>query len=426
MRKFTLLIAMAFVLGLTAKSQFKWINIYNTSDGTSLTAADFLDEDNGVAVGTGGTIIKTTDGGESWEVLDSSFDIDLEGVDYVEEGVIVAVGYSGTIIRTTDGGVTWTNVEHAAGNLILFDVDIDGASGGGLITGMGHLIMWTDDAGITWEVVGNPGHMNNYYGCFMNDDGFGIVVGKNAAMEPLISYTDDGNGSWNYPAMCPLINNSCTSATAYDAYFFNSDDGYIAGTTFLGTGFITIESDWSSTQWEAIELPSTLKTIDFANDSYGVTAGYDYIKQEGYMAETNDGGVTWDEAVMVSGQSTGGYQDIVAFENTGYAVTSDGEIFKRINTTSLNDQYGTIKNMHIAPNPVTEGTTILRLGMSQRSDVTVNIMDITGQKVRQSIVKELPEGEQQITLNTMGLKTGVYLVSVNTSAESYIKKMVIK
>lgn len=425
MRKFTLLITIAFVLGLSAQSQFKWVNVYNTSDGSSLTAVDFIDEDNGVAVGVNGTILKTTDGGEAWGILNSPYDDDLEGVAYLEDGVIVAVGYSGRIIRSTDGGMTWTNIEHPAGSVILYDVDIDPASDQGLIAGMGNLIMWTEDAGATWEYV-EGGLMNNYYGAFMNDDDFGIVAGKNAIMQPLLGYTDDGGESWGYRNVYPVFGTTAFEATAYDAYFFNSEDGFVVGTTFDGKGFVTIEVDWSSDGWQAVEFPHSLKTIDFANDNYGVVAGYDWVAQMGYIHETSDGGVTWKEATMVSGNSTGSYQEIVAFETTGYAVTNDGEIFKRINTTSLNDYTGTEKDLHIAPNPVMEGTTTLHIPMREQNDVTVSLVDMTGQKVKELIKTKLPKGDQQITLNTSGLNTGVYMVVVNTGAERYTEKVVIK
>lgn len=420
MRKFTLLIAIAFVLGFSAQSQFEWMNVHNTTDGASLTAVDFLDEDNGVAVGANGTILKTTDGGETWETLSSPFDDDLEGVACLEDDVIVAVGHSGRIMRSMDGGMMWANIEHPAGSVILYDVDIDPASGQGLIAGMGNLIMWTEDAGATWEYV-DGGLMNSYYGAFMNDDDFGIVAGKNAIMQPLLGYTDDGGESWDYRDVYPVFGTTAYEGTAYDAYFFNSEDGFVAGTTWDGIGFITIEVDWSSNGWEAIQFSQPIETIDFANDNYGVVAGH-----QGYISETNNGGATWEDAKMVSGRATGNFREIIAFETTGYGVTNNGEIFKRVNTTSLNDHPGTVKDLHIVPNPVKEGTTTLHIAMREQNDVTVSLVDMTGQKVKELFKTNLPKGDQQITLNTSGLNTGVYMVVVNTGIERYTEKVVIR
>jgi photosystem II stability/assembly factor-like uncharacterized protein len=299
-------------------------------------------------------------------------------------------------------------------------VDIDAASGDGLIAGMGNLIMWTEDAGATWEYV-DGGYMNNYYGAFMNDNDFGIVAGKNAIMQPLLGYTDDGGESWNYRDVYPVFGTTAYEGTAYDAYFFNSQDGFVAGTTWNGIGFLTIEVDWSSNGWEAIQFSQPIETIDFANDNYGVVAGY-----QGYISETNNGGATWEDATMVSGRATGNFREVAAFETTGYGVTNDGEIFKRVNTTSLKDHHGTLKNLQIVPNPVKEGITTLHLTMKAQNDVTVSLIDMTGQKVKEIIRPNLSQGEQQIILNTSGIGAGVYMVVVNTGGERYTEKVVIK
>lgn len=61
-----------------------------------------------IAVGTQGTILRTTDGGAGWTHVAAGSSSDLYSVCFMDAYTGVAVGDQGTILRTLDGGVTWT------------------------------------------------------------------------------------------------------------------------------------------------------------------------------------------------------------------------------------------------------------------------------------------------------------------------------
>lgn len=83
-----------------------WDAIYQTSD----PIADFVfDEVNtGYAVVRPGIIIKTTDGGETWDTIYNNPNQTLNRVDVVDENIVFACGNNGLILRTVDGGAQWT------------------------------------------------------------------------------------------------------------------------------------------------------------------------------------------------------------------------------------------------------------------------------------------------------------------------------
>jgi hypothetical protein len=58
-------------------------------------------------VGAGGGIAKTTDGGATWQVQGSGASVNLNKIAAVSASVAWVVGESGTIIKTTNGGNTW-------------------------------------------------------------------------------------------------------------------------------------------------------------------------------------------------------------------------------------------------------------------------------------------------------------------------------
>jgi hypothetical protein len=75
----------------------------------------FSDSDNGTIVGNNNSrpiVMRTTDGGSTWEeqLFESHFN--LNGVYFTDSNNGTAVGNSGTILRTTNGGITSVKEEN--------------------------------------------------------------------------------------------------------------------------------------------------------------------------------------------------------------------------------------------------------------------------------------------------------------------------
>jgi photosystem II stability/assembly factor-like uncharacterized protein len=72
-----------------------------------LNAVCFVTPDAGWAVGAGGVIIATSDGGRTWRPQTSGVGDDLRDVKFFDAREGWAVGTGGTMLHTTDGGRTW-------------------------------------------------------------------------------------------------------------------------------------------------------------------------------------------------------------------------------------------------------------------------------------------------------------------------------
>ncbi len=72
-----------------------------------LRSISFADGKHGCAVGDGGAILVTSDGGKKWTLCKKVTDKALYGVCLVDKKKGWAVGEGGTILKTTDGGKTW-------------------------------------------------------------------------------------------------------------------------------------------------------------------------------------------------------------------------------------------------------------------------------------------------------------------------------
>jgi hypothetical protein len=123
---------------------------YQQNSGTTeeLLGVSFTDANTGTAVGWGGTILRTTNGGTTWTEQTSGTNNWLNGVSFTDANMGTAVGWRGTILRTTNGGTTWT--EQTSGTTErLEDVSFTDANNG-TVVGFGGTILRTTNGGTTW------------------------------------------------------------------------------------------------------------------------------------------------------------------------------------------------------------------------------------------------------------------------------------
>lgn len=131
--------------------------------------ADFIDAQNGVAVGQDGLIIKTADGGKTWRKIELTLPLEdwrprLPHIFSLSRGAdpqkIWAAGPGGTIIRSQDGGETWEDLS------LRRDVTLNGIAFAndthGWVVGEFGTILHTTDGGQTWQEQQNVLNLPKY------------------------------------------------------------------------------------------------------------------------------------------------------------------------------------------------------------------------------------------------------------------------
>ncbi|MDF1543793.1 MAG: YCF48-related protein [bacterium] len=295
-----------------------------------LKSVSFVDEEYGWAVmfaagassnETVGIVVRTTDGGDTWEF---SFQTDpnhlsppiprprgLGGIHFVDRSNGWAVGQSGTIIHTSDGGARWDyQADQLSQGDDLQDVFFASTSRGWAV-GKGGLFVRTEDGGSHWTgkfISGNPDlsditFVNNLDGWFVGNRG-------------TLQYTNNGGVSW-LPSTLPSPY-ELTDLRAIS--FIDSDIGWVVGET----GFIAKSTD-GGRNWTVLD-PGTTESFD---DVEFITADRGWVVgNHSTVLSTDDGGATW------SAQDFGGdgsfWFHALDFVNqtTGWVVGDDGTIFR--------------------------------------------------------------------------------------------------
>src|SRR5207244_737669 len=174
--------------------------------GNDLIDVKMSDSTTGVAVGWGGTIVRTTDSGQTWSIIDVQNIINTFQQYYffhlsmVDANNIWAAGYSqtpgfteayGIIIKSSDGGLTWTTNHTNGSPGMLLNIQFMDAGHGiavGFSTVNGWDVIRTTDGGNTWA-SSSTGGSGFAIGVFFSDLNNGTIV---TVVVEILRTTDGG------------------------------------------------------------------------------------------------------------------------------------------------------------------------------------------------------------------------------------------
>ncbi len=242
------------------------------------TTPVFPDAQTGYFAFGAGYVVKTNDGGASWEQVSSGYGASLHDIAMLPGGELVAVGEGGTVLASS-GGPSWT-LQPPFTTLDLVAADVAGPQSMVIVDQVGGVHRSTD-GGATWTAGGStPPNLDAGALDFATPtDGW---VAGTGAIGGAVFHTEDGGDSWTAaPGFGGL----------YTAIDFEGAHGWAANAS--GVFQKTTDSGASWTEHNLPGSPLNIKDMDFFDHSTGYAVG-----SWGFAARTDDGGDSWQPLVV--------------------------------------------------------------------------------------------------------------------------------
>lgn len=247
----------------------------------------------------------------------------FRGLSVVNEKVVWASGTGGTVIRTIDGGATWDVIKVPGAEKLDFrDIEAFDSNTAYILSignGDSSRIFKTVDGGATWK----PQFTNDNKDAFFDaiacwDRNNCLAMSDPVGGHYYLIATKDGE-SW-----APVVSNKMAAAVDGEAAFAASGTCLIAtgkSTAYIvsgGDAARVFRSDDLGLTWSVADSPivrgtsgSGIFSIAMSDAKNGVIVGGNYEKpaeNKGNLALTSDGGTTW-----VAGKGLGGFRSGVAY-----------------------------------------------------------------------------------------------------------------
>lgn len=392
----------------------------------------FVDSLTGWATGEAGTIIRTTDGGNSWEVQNSTVQTFIMDIFFVDENLGWALTlkdvfpFNSVVLKTTNGGDEWTAENFPDSSklirTIFFFDSLSGFAGGSYIA-------YTSDGGNSWVESNIDSNMVSgfpvYKFIFLNRQ-FGYACGGRTDIAGVVWRTTNYGLNWSAQGI--------SADEIFDVFIFDSLNAITLSGDPEGLYPIAdLKTTNAGINWLYTELPyfGLSFTIDFRTYNEGWSASGNKFLLTTNRGETWSVFETPDSAIVYNVQFTDA--------RTGYAVGENGVILKldptlvgveqEINTST---EFILYQNY---PNPFNP-TTTLSFVIGHPSFVKLCVYNVLGNEIT-TLVDELAQpGKYEVEFNASStvrnLASGIYFYQLrirgsDTNSEpTYVqtKKMV--
>ena len=324
-----LFVSLVFLTSVTSKAQ--WVQ--KTSGTTDfLMGIHFPSPNVGFIVGIGGTILKTTDIGETWNTVYSNTNASFKSVYFINESVGFAVGNN--MLKTTDGGNSWELIQPFITdiNKITFTTNQIGF----LITSTS--LYRTIDGGENWTLKSSMPCVSMSF----PSPNVGYVHGDNNS----IFKTIDGGENWTLSTPSANPNNISLVSTL----FFTAEDKGFFGGYYYGAFTKTLNGGaaWNCVNTDCqSDIGVGIRSIYFSS----ATIGYAVCQSQNNILKTVDSGETWTANNVAEATLNDVY---FINDNVGFVVGMTGQIFKTENGGSLSVSASTLGTIKIYPNPTAD------------------------------------------------------------------------
>ncbi len=365
----------------------------------TLRYLSFVDSLTGWAAGDAGTIIRTTDGGNSWDVQNSTVQTFIMDIFFIDKNLGWALTlkdvfpFNSVLLKTTNGGDDWSAEDFPDSSklirTIFFFDSLNGFVGGSYIG-------YTSDGGTSWVESDIDSNMVSdfpvYKFNFLNRQ-FGYACGGRIDVAGVVWRTTNSGLNWTAQGI--------SADEVFDIFIFDSLNAITLSGDPEGLYPIAkITTTNSGETWNNEDLPyfGLSFAIDFRTYNEGWSAsGYKFLL-------TTNRGETWSEFETPDSVVVYDLQFLDA--RNGYAVGDNGVILKLDPTLVevedeilLPDEFILYQNY---PNPFNPSTKLgFRISSASGGGfVSLTVYDVLGNEVATLVNEYKPAGEYEVELYT--------------------------
>jgi photosystem II stability/assembly factor-like uncharacterized protein len=395
---------------------FKAGTVTGTSASTTWYDIKFGDANTGYAGGTGGILVKTTDGGANWVTLVSPFGTTIiYAMQAIDANTVVVVGGSGKAFKTTDGGTNWTTLSLGGSTSSLYSVTFTDKNLG-VISGGSSSLFKTTDGGNTWSQL-TLGVSSSLYCARFQDQNIGWACGSSG----VIAYTKNGGATWT------KTKSFMSSSTLYDiaivgGYVWITNEGGAIIRNFSNPDVIPVELTSFSAALFGNSVKLTWKTATETNN-------------KGYSVERKaDNSAMWESVGFVNGKGTSAKTSEYSFTDVPEVAASYSYRLKQIDFDGAFDYSGIVEVNMTAPqsfalsqnypNPFNPSTTI-NYSIPMTSKVSLKIFDMLGREVASLVNETKQAGNYEVVFNASKISSGVYFYKLQAGSFTETKKLTL-
>src|SRR5690606_27500178 len=373
-----------------------------------------------------GYILKSENGGLSWEQYNSGVNVEFYDLNFYDENLGFAVGQEGTILKTSNAGETWTEIASGTTN-DLYSIAI-GALNNIYVVGNAGTMLQSTDQGESWilQTGISTERLNNIN--FKNET-TAYIAGDNGTL----LYTENGGTDWQTLDAGTTDNYYIASVTENSVQILSGPErAYL-----FREGMNGLQS-FNNVDWNLYSLNlgvAPISGLDFQNDNegYAVTSA-DALCECCFIEilKTNDGGTSWEQIYFEEFGMNGcnaqvGFSDISFFED-GYGYVLIGDVVIMITPTEIftstiflgTEDFQKEADFVLYPNPA-EKTITLQLKNRKIENLSMTIFDITGKQIISSSVNA-----PTTAVNISDLSSGLYFVSLKQNGKTLGYQKLVK
>jgi photosystem II stability/assembly factor-like uncharacterized protein len=383
----------------------------------------------GWVAGDSGTILKTTNGGQTWASQKSGISNEIHAFFMLDRSYGWALAFQypvdtmwyGTImLRTTDGGITWTREEYPEEfyYAISFHDSVNGWLGGNR-----GALMWTTDGGVTWSPalvdssIASGFPILNFR--FYSRD-YGFALGGHIDIAGVVWRTTNGGKRWSADAH--------SGDPIHDLHYIDSLNLLAVGGEFdIGASMIQSKDAGMTWDYTYLGIWGEARALAFRTPA----EGWAPLGFTGTYIVTRDTGSTWtafyspdsspvNDITFIDsthGFMVGGYGTVLRFNSS--LVSVDSHPLELPASHRLYQNY---------PNPFNPSTTIA-YELSGKTSLVIRLYDASGREVKKLFAGTQEAGVHELDFNGEGFASGTYFYELTTNNAGYrtmqVKKMIL-